>query len=81
MNLKKMNELLSSLRKEASNENTSPKRLAELATYCDWGVRAKVARNSRTPVTVLEKLATDSHKSVLRSLARNLHTTISINKD
>jgi hypothetical protein len=65
---------------EAANPNTTPERLAELATDENWSVRECVARNPNTPAKTLEQLATDEDSEVRYWVANNPNTSHFIKK-
>ena len=72
MELFDRHEAKSELRRSAAMDpGTAPHTLAELARCKNHYVREAVADNKRTPRSVLETLATDSHRDVRAAVALN----------
>ena len=57
-------------RKERADNSSSTEELEKLANDTDMYVRQNVAANKNTPVSLLEKLATDKAEEVCISVGR-----------
>ncbi len=62
----------------ASNSNTEPHVLEQLAEDFVESIRCSVAKNPSTPIPVLERLSKERSKHVLGCLAENVNTPVSV---
>ena len=68
-------EVNSDRKRQAGDPKATAAQLMALADDKNWEVRQVLARNRKSPVALLEKLARDQHPQVRIGVATNLATT------